>query len=86
MLEPVKAEPQHKPESKKENKLNSIFFLRRRALYARPALNAKGQVRFGFKHDRTSNTGDAGKLIKLTSEHTPSIAFHLPSHWHRLCI
>lgn len=35
---------QHKP--------NNIVFLRRRALYARPALNAQGQVRFGLKHDR----------------------------------
>lgn len=33
-------------------KPNSIIFLRRRALYARPNLNAKGQVRFGLKHDR----------------------------------
>lgn len=35
-----------------QNKPNSIVFLRRRALYARPAINAQGQVRFGLKHDR----------------------------------
>jgi len=33
-------------------KPNSIIFIRRRALYARPNLNAKGRVRFGLKHDR----------------------------------
>lgn len=50
---------QSRPGNKTQNthkevqvKPNSIIFLRRRALYARPNLNAKGQVRFGLKHDR----------------------------------
>lgn len=47
-------------------KPNSIVFLRRRALYARPALNAKGQVRFGLKHDRMYSTHEiANWLTKL---------------------
>lgn len=41
-----------------QNKPNSIVFLRRRALYARPVLNAQGQVRFGLKHDRMYSMGN----------------------------
>lgn len=35
------------------HKPNSIIFVRRRMLYARPMLNARGEVRFGLKHIRT---------------------------------
>lgn len=35
------------------HKPNSIVFVRRRMLYARPALNAKREVRFGLRHIRT---------------------------------
>lgn len=34
------------------HKPNSIIFVRRRMLYARPALNAKSAVRFGLRHIR----------------------------------
>ena len=34
-------------------KPNSIVFVRRRMLYARPAFNGKGEVRFGLRHIRT---------------------------------
>lgn len=35
------------------HKPNSIIFVRRRMLYARPALNGKGDIRFGLRHIRT---------------------------------
>lgn len=44
-----KGETLHKP--------NSIIFVRRRMLYARPEINGKGEVRFGLRHIRTSRTG-----------------------------
>lgn len=34
------------------HKPNSIVFVRRRMLYARPAINSKGGVRFGLRHIR----------------------------------
>lgn len=33
---------------------NSIVFVRRRMLYARPAINSQGGVRFGLRHIRKS--------------------------------
>ncbi|CRG91151.1 telomerase reverse transcriptase [Talaromyces islandicus] len=41
------AETLHKP--------NSIVFVRRRMLYARPALNARGGIRFGLRHIHVLN-------------------------------
>lgn len=38
--------------NKMMHKPNSILFVRRRMLYARPTLNGKGEVRFGLKHIR----------------------------------
>jgi hypothetical protein len=37
------------------HKLNSIIFVRRRMLYDRPALDARGNVRVGLKHIRKYN-------------------------------
>ena len=37
------------------HKPNSIIFVRRRMLYARPELNGRGEVRFGLRHIRTSS-------------------------------
>ena len=34
------------------HKLTEITFVRSRMMYARPALNAKGDVRFGLRHIR----------------------------------
>lgn len=34
------------------HKPNGILFVRRRMLYARPAINPRGDVRFGLKHIR----------------------------------
>jgi telomerase reverse transcriptase len=34
------------------HKPNSVVFVRRRMLYARPAINSKGGVRFGLRHIR----------------------------------
>ena len=54
VLEPLNTgqdQPVQEPKNKVQ-KPNSIVFPRRRALYGRPALNAKGEVRFGLKHDR----------------------------------
>lgn len=38
------------------HKPNSIIFVRRRMLYARPELNGRGEVSFGLRHIRTSHT------------------------------
>ena len=56
VLEPLNTgpdQPVQKPENKHAQKPNGIVFPRRRALYGRPVLNARGEVRFGLKHDRT---------------------------------
>ncbi|KAL1981064.1 hypothetical protein VTN96DRAFT_3129 [Rasamsonia emersonii] len=37
------------------HKPNSIIFVRRRMLYARPVLNARGEVRFGLRHIHVLN-------------------------------
>lgn len=57
MLEPLNAghdqlvqEPKNKVQ-----KPNSIVFPRRRALYGRPSLNARGEVRVGLKRDRMTD-------------------------------
>jgi hypothetical protein len=44
-----------KPKSLDRHSPGSITFVRNRMLYARAALNAKGEVRYGLRHIRKSS-------------------------------
>ncbi|EED18804.1 telomerase reverse transcriptase, putative [Talaromyces stipitatus ATCC 10500] len=51
------------------HKPNSIIFVRRRMLYARPAINSKGDVRFGLRHihvlNRFSNSSNLADTVHV---------------------
>ncbi|OKL61688.1 hypothetical protein UA08_02399 [Talaromyces atroroseus] len=51
------------------HKSNSIVFVRRRMLYARPAINSKGDVRFGLRHihvlNRFPNSNDIEQTVHV---------------------
>lgn len=52
-----KGENLHKP--------NSIIFVRRRMLYARPELNGRGEVHFGLRDIRTSSSCQCCRVLEL---------------------
>ena len=47
-------EPKSKPKPRVLNKPGDISFVRNRLLYARAAVNAKGETRLGLRHIRMS--------------------------------